>query len=187
MSDFLLDIVHNSVQAGSPVTDVVLVESASVFDMSVHDTGSGMDEAEVIRAQDPFGTDAAKHPVRNVGLGLPFLVQLLSDTDGSFRIESKKGRGTDVWFSFNLNHVDTPPMGNLVDVLVLLMSFDGEYELTVRRTKRREESAGARPGSCSYELRRSLLTGVLGELQSVSSRGLLHEYIRSQEENLDDC
>lgn len=180
--DYLLDISQNAIEAGSKLTELSIDQTDVSLSVTVADTGRGMEPSELSRLQDPFFTDGRKHPGRRVGLGVPFLTQLLSQTGGDWRIDSRKASedcaeaGTTVWFRFNLEHVDTPPLGDLVWTMVQLFTFDSDYELTIYR--RRTNPAG---NECSYVLRRSELADALGDLDSVASIGLLRDFIASQE------
>ncbi|WP_455381468.1 ATP-binding protein [Salinispira pacifica] len=182
ISDYILDISQNAIEAGSNDTELSIYQTPSSLSVTVADTGCGMDPSVVRRAEDPFFTDGTKHPGRRVGLGIPFLTQLLAQTGGEWRVDSRPGLGTTVWFRFNLDHVDTPPLGDLVMTLVQLYTFEGCYELIVRRHK-------VDPGGnqCSYMLRRSELADALGDLESVASIGLLRDFIASQEASESFC
>ncbi|MGL4368765.1 MAG: ATP-binding protein, partial [Spirochaetota bacterium] len=70
--DFLLDIVQNSIEAGSGVITVDLVEKKGILSVCVGDDGKGMDAETLSRVCDPFCTDGVKHEKRSIGLGLPF-------------------------------------------------------------------------------------------------------------------
>jgi len=146
--------------------------------MTVTDNGKGMDEDELVRAQDPFSTDGVKHPQRKVGLGLPFVIQTIRMTQGRFQISSQKGKGTTVTARFNLEHWDTPPLGDLPATLGQLMALGGDYEANVVR-----RLTGKR-GTGSWESKRSELLGALGSLEDLESLTLLREYFRSLETEL---
>ena len=146
--------------------------------MTVTDNGKGMDEAELVRAQDPFYTDGVKHSHRKVGLGLPFVIQTTKMTQGWFQITSEKGVGTVVTAKFNLEHWDTPPLGDLPVTLGQLMALGGGHEVTVVR------NLTGPKGSGSYEAKRSELLEALGSLEDLESLTLLREYFRSQETEL---
>ena len=66
--------------------------------VSVADTGSGMDEATLARAAEPFFTTKAAG--RGTGLGLASVRDLATVTHGALRLRSELGRGTTVelWF-----------------------------------------------------------------------------------------
>jgi hypothetical protein len=148
------------------------------FTMTITDDGKGMDEAELVRAQDPFYTDGVKHRHRKVGLGLPFVIQTTRMTDGWFQISSRKGEGTTVTARFNQKHWDTPPLGDLPATLSQLMALGGGHEVVVRRTLK--GPAGTR----SWEAKRSELLEALGTLEDLQSLTLLREYFRDAEKNL---
>jgi len=146
--------------------------------MTVTDNGKGMDEDELVRAQDPFSTDGVKHPQRKVGLGLPFVIQTTRMTQGRFQISSQKGKGTTVTATFNLEHWDTPPLGDLPATLGQLMALSGDYEATVVRRLTGKQVTR------SWEAKRSELLEALGSLEDLESLTLLREYFRSLENEL---
>lgn len=178
LGDFLADLFQNGVEAGARTVGVVLDQDEQGFTMTVTDDGKGMDEGELLRAQDPFTTDGVKHPHRKVGLGLPFVIQTVEMTQGEFRISSKKGEGTTVTARFPLRHWDTPPLGDLPGALGQLMALGGDHEAVVVR---RLSGPG---GTGSYEAKRSELLEALGSLDDLGALTLLREYFRSQEKDL---
>ena len=175
LGDFLADLYQNGVEAGARAVGVVLDQDERSFTMTVTDNGKGMDEAELVRAQDPFYTDGVKHSHRKVGLGLPFVIQTTRMTQGQFQIDSRKGEGTTVTAVFNLEHWDTPPLGDLPATLGQLMALGGDHETTVVRRRTGPKGAG------SYEVKRSELLDVLGSLEDLGSLTLLREYFRDNE------
>jgi len=146
--------------------------------MTVTDNGKGMDEDELVRAQDPFSTDGVKHPQRKVGLGLPFVIQTTRMTQGRFQITSQKGKGTTVTARFNLEHWDTPPLGDLPATLGQLMALGGDHEAKVVRR------LTGKQGTQSWEAKRSELLEALGSLEDLESMTLLREYFRNLEREL---
>lgn len=169
--DYVLDLVHNSIQAGAQTVRVDIEETPGRVVLEVADDGVGMNDAQVQRATDPFYTDGIKHPDRRVGLGLPFLVQAIDAVDGTLRLESVPGAGTTVRAEFNPQHVDAPPVGDVTECLCACFGFDGGYELIVRRLC----------ADRSYRIRRSELREALGDLNETESRFLLRRYLASQE------
>lgn len=174
LSDYLVDIVENSLQAGSAQTDLFLRQRGAELRASVQDRGHGMDEEELGRALDPFYTAGEKHPHRKVGLGLPFLKQLVDDTGGSLEVSSEPGKGTELRLALNMEHVDVPPLGDLPAAFVDMLCYDADYELVIRRELEQD----------GYTLRRSELQEALGELETAASLRLLHRYIEEQEHAL---
>lgn len=171
ITDFLADIVENALDAGSRFTHIDVIQDGTNLNITVEDTGKGMTEAEMIRARDPFVTDGVKHPGRRVGLGIPFLVQTLEETGGDFSIRSQPGEGTTVSFRFDLQHLDTPPLGSLPDTFRQILALPGNHEIKIHRALEKE----------SYALSRRELLDTLEELESVGSLSILKEYLESLE------
>lgn len=176
LGEYILDLVQNSVEAKAEQIELVIDESNDRVRVALRDTGVGMDVKTLQRALDPFYTDGVKHPNRSVGLGLPFLRQMIESIKGDFSIESELGRGTEVDFAYSTTNIDAPPVGDIPAVLRHVLCFPGRYELTVTR----------RRGNGEYTLRRSDLIEALGELDTVGSHTLLGDYIDSHEESIED-
>lgn len=178
IDDYLLDIVQNSFEAASTHVELVLDETESKLTCLIRDNGKGMDAEVQKRVLDPFYSDGVKHTKRKVGLGLPFLSQACEACQGTFALHSEVGVGTTVEFSFNLAHLDAPPMGNLVSTFVALLSHPLAKELVIRRT------VSTRKGNSTYTLSKEELEDVLGGLSTSGALNLLREYINSQEEEV---
>lgn len=172
LEDYILDIFQNAVEAGSSRIEVSLDDSGDSIRVRVSDNGPGMDAERVSRVLDPFFTDGVKHPSRKVGLGLPFLEQAARQTGGTFRLDSRKGEGTTVEWSFPKGHWDTPPMGDVARLWMAVLNYPGDHEVVIHR---RGE------GGLEYEIRRSDLVEALGGLEDVGALALLEEYLKSQE------
>ncbi len=177
LGDYVLDITQNAIEAGAGRVRVELAESDEAVSVVVSDDGIGMTEEELARALDPFYTDGKKHARRKVGLGLPFLVQATRQAGGSFRIESRKGEGTTVAFSFPTGNVDSPPLGDIPELFRAILCFPGGHEMEIRRTRTSSR------GDLAYELARSELAEALGGLERADSLALLRDFIVSQEED----
>lgn len=174
LAELLLDLVQNAAEAGSRTVRVAWLERRERVELNVTDDGRGMSEEVAAGATDPFYTDGVKHPGRAVGLGLAFLRQTAEATGGRFTLESAPGAGTSVGLEAPADHVDLPPAGDPVDGLALVLCTEGPGEISITR----EGPAG------SYTVTRTELEEVLGNLSSVEGRGLLREYLRSQEEEI---
>jgi hypothetical protein len=174
IGDYIEDLAHNALEADSPITRIEVQENGNSLEVCVEDTGKGMTPEQLKSAQDPYGTDGIKHPGRKVGFGLPFLIQCVQAVQGDFHIQSKPGEGTRVWFRLPLDHVDTPPMGSLVETFRQILAYPGNHEIQIYRKR----------GKRSYSVFRSQLLEALGELDSAGSQNLLKQYLESQEESL---
>ncbi len=172
--DTVSDIVQNAFESGATDVRLEMVRRGARLEVRVRDNGRGMDAAALRKAQDPFWSEAGKHPGRKVGLGLPFVKQAAEQCGGSFEIASEPGGGTDVRFAFDLANVDAPPTGDVATTLTELMAWPGARELTVRR----EEDGRA------YEVRRSELAKALGDLEHAGTLALMKEFFSSNEEEI---
>lgn len=180
LCDYLLDIVQNSVEAGASNIEVEYQEQGAEIIFRIVDDGCGMDDDELKRALDPFYSDGKKHKARKVGLGLPFLEQMIDLIDGVLAIDSEKGKGTELALIFPKEHIDAPPIGDLVSLWTQAFIFDGDYEFTMRRTvgPARNEFRD------EYQLSRLELREVLGSFEYADNISLLKQFISSQEEGL---
>ncbi|MCF7953454.1 MAG: ATP-binding protein [Spirochaetales bacterium] len=179
IGDFLLDIIQNSLEADASAVIVTLEETDTQLTVSVADNGCGMTEKELEDAQNPFYSEAGKHDHRKAGLGIPFLAQTVSMVEGKFEIKSQKGLGTSILFSFPLDHIDTPPMGELTSVFLSAFTFSGDYEFVIHRKLSTEK------GSDEYHISRTELAEALGDCSSSGAQALLRKFLISQEEALD--
>ncbi len=179
----ILDLTHNSIEAGASRVEVRIAEDGSVLRVAIIDNGKGMDEATKRRALDPFYTEPGKHPGRRVGLGLPFLVQTVEQTGGTYRLESEAGVGTEVHFTLKTEHLDCPPLGSIVDLAVMLFCFDGDYELILHRSGTPGGASFSGPPT-EYTVARSELKDALGDLGDMESRALLEDYLQGCESEL---
>lgn len=175
LSDYLMDIVQNSFEAGSIHVAVTIEQGLEKIVCTIEDDGKGMDAHQQRSVLDPFYSEAGKHDRRRVGLGLPFLHQAVEAAGGSFVLESALGEGTTVRFSFKSDHLDTPPTGDLALALATLLAHPLAQDLVI---KRQWESDGKRGG---YTLDRSELLEVLGEFESSGNLLLLRQFVASQE------
>ena len=178
LCDYVLDLVQNSVESGADLITLLLVEGETRFLLKIEDNGCGMDEETRSKALDPFYSDGVKHQTRKVGLGLPFVKQALDVTGGAFTLDSEKGRGTMLYCSFDLTHLDTPPVGDVASLIMQCMMLPGSFELQVIRSR---ETAR---GKDQYQLSRNELQDILGDFGRSDSIRMLRQFIRSQEDDL---
>ncbi|MFQ3546703.1 MAG: ATP-binding protein [Termitinemataceae bacterium] len=177
VSDLILDIAQNGAEAGARTVKLIIEETDRKFRFVVEDNGKGMTEEELQKALDPFHTDGVKHPHRTVGLGLPFLVQTAEQCGGGWDIASKKGQGTTVSAWFDLECVDTPPLGDIPELIRMVLLLPGPEEIVVERNCQTTNHATA------YRVRKSELIEALGDLEEAGSQVLLHQYLQSLEED----
>jgi signal transduction histidine kinase len=95
---------------------------------TVTDDGCGMDEVTLSKVLSPFTTSRT---TRKVGLGLSFLHQVVTQTQGRLEIDSKPGQGTCVCACWKADHWDAPPIGNLGEVVMIHLQGHPDLELVV--------------------------------------------------------
>ncbi|MDR2144080.1 MAG: ATP-binding protein [Treponema sp.] len=207
LADLAADITQNAAESGADTVELEIRETLSgkaEFRFIVKDNGKGMSGADLDRAVDPFVTDGVKHPGRRVGLGVPFLIQTALQSGGGWRIRSVKNggialrgsdtggpeagvpageepgtageSGTAVEAWFDSANVDTPPTGDIPGLFRTVMLFSGPGEIILKRSR----TGGAGP-ELNYEVKKSDLADVLGDLEDASSLALLGKYLHSLE------
>ena len=174
LADVIADTAQNSIEAGAKNVALSIVEDGGKISVTIKDDGKGMDEATLARAFNPFYTEPGKHDKRRVGLGLPILKQICESTDGAVSLKSQKGVGTTLEYSFSATHIDLPPMGDLVEAVLMLFNYPGDFELVFSHRKGAEE----------YEISRSELADAVGGLETVEGLSLARDFLASQEEAL---
>ena len=117
----LLDIVQNSLAAGATYIVVSVDENPrdNVLIISVSDNGRGMSPEQLKKLSDPFFTSRT---TRRVGLGVPLLKQTAEQSGGSLQVISEPGKGTCLTARFQYDHLDRPPLGDVANALVLMIS-----------------------------------------------------------------
>jgi hypothetical protein len=120
LSLYLLDIVQNSLKAEADTLNISIEEDTGLnrLTMIIADNGSGMNEEVLAQVLSPFFTTRT---TRSVGLGLSFLKMAANLADGDLTIESKVDQGTIVTAWFTLNHINTPPLGNLAETIYTII------------------------------------------------------------------
>ena len=120
-----MDIVENGINAGATLITISIEadDEKNLFVITVSDNGRGMDEDVIEKATDPFFTSRT---TRRVGLGLSLLKEASRRCSGQFTIESRKGQGTKVMASFQLDHIDLAPLGDMGSSMTsLIMGYPG--------------------------------------------------------------
>lgn len=119
----ILDIVENSVKADASLTEIILNEENGTLVITVKDNGRGMSEDTLKSVTNPFYTTRT---TRRVGLGIPLFKLACEQTGGELSITSRERTdelpgGTEVTAIFNTQHIDFPPLGDVISTLVTLL------------------------------------------------------------------
>ena len=120
LSLHILDIAENSVRADARTITIDIEEDSqnNLLSIKIQDDGKGMDAEMVAQITDPFITSRT---TRKVGLGIPFLKAAAEACNGHFTIQSIPGEGTGVETSFELDHIDRMPMGDIQSTFLSLL------------------------------------------------------------------
>ncbi len=115
-----LELIQNSIQANASRIDITmsLDQSDHRSILIIKDNGKGMDEATLKRFSSPFYTSRT---TRKVGLGVAFFQQAIQQAQGSWSVSSQPGEGTTLAGSWQSDHWDAPPLGNLGEMIILAL------------------------------------------------------------------
>jgi hypothetical protein len=131
LCDHIVDIVANSLRAEAKNIGIFITEDfdGNRLNILIRDDGNGMDEKTVRGVVDPFFSTKMGS---KVGLGVPLLKGTAEICNGEFDIKSFRGQGTEVSASFQLDHPDLPPLGNLKDTVLVLLVSNPEIDFIFR-------------------------------------------------------
>jgi len=115
----ILDIVQNSLAAGATLVIIRINEDEDGYVVfSIEDNGHGMSQEMVEKVQDPFVTTRT---TRKVGMGIPLLAMTAEQSGGGIELTSQLGKGTVITARFLKDHIDRPPMGDIINTLKVLL------------------------------------------------------------------
>ncbi len=121
LSLHIMDIIENSVRAEA--TDISLIIAVhtkdNVLNIDITDNGKGMDEEEIKKCVDPFYTTKES---KKTGLGIALLKQSSEEADGTFLLSSEKGMGTKISATFQYDHIDRRPLGDISKTFYVLIA-----------------------------------------------------------------
>jgi hypothetical protein len=119
----ILDIAENSARAGADVIVLAVHEQTeeNMLTIDILDNGRGMDKDTLIEAVNPFMTTKKN---KKTGLGLSLMREAARSSGGDLTIDSQQGKGTAVHARFRLDHIDRQPLGNIAELVkVLIVSY----------------------------------------------------------------
>ena len=92
LSLHILDVVENSIHAGSTKIEIVITEDKknNKLVIKIKDNGKGLNKDELIKVRDPFYTTKK---TKQVGLGIPMLAQSAREAEGNIKITSSPRQG----------------------------------------------------------------------------------------------
>ncbi len=128
LSLHILDICQNSIQADSSLIKIIINENLSknTFKISIVDNGRGMNEETLKEVSNPFFTTRS---TRTVGLGVSLFKMAAEMCNGTFNIDSIPNEGTIVNATFNHNHIDRAPLGNISETIMILILDEKDIDI----------------------------------------------------------
>jgi hypothetical protein len=130
LSMHIIDIIQNSISAGAGLINLSVEENypSDKLTISISDNGKGMNAEQLSKLSDPFFTSRT---TRKVGLGIPLLKQSAEQSGGELRVDSEVGVGTIVSASFQLSNIDRPPLGDIANAFILMVSSNPLLDFTL--------------------------------------------------------
>jgi hypothetical protein len=134
LSLHILDVAENSITAGANKIRIEIVEDvkANLLTVEISDNGKGMDRELLENACDPFYTTRT---TRRVGLGIPLLAQSARESNGDISVKSKKGEGTSIKASFQYDHIDRKPLGDIGQTMIILIMSNPDIDFLLEHKK----------------------------------------------------
>lgn len=169
LSLHVLDLVQNSLGAGATWVRILIEEDIARdrFLLEVSDNGCGMTREFIRQVLDPFATTRT---TRRVGLGLSLLDMAARQCNGRVEIDSEPGKGTTVRATFQHNHWDRAPLGDIKATLLAIISANPDLHLEYQH----------RVNGRTFTLDTDEVKAVLGEeipINNMAVLGWLEEYL----------
>lgn len=134
LSLHILDIAKNSVKAKASLVEIYVNEDEekNLLTIDINDNGCGMSEEFLKNVKDPFSTTRT---TRKVGMGISLFEAAAMQCGGKLDITSEEGVGTKMCVSFQYNHIDRAPLGDMAGTMETLISGSPEIDFLYRHTK----------------------------------------------------
>jgi hypothetical protein len=129
----ILDIAQNSIKANAEHVEITLTRKGSWLTITIVDDGTGMSPEFAAEAANPFTTTRT---TRKVGMGLPLFKMAAQQTGGTFTLTSQQAlsagdaHGTTVTATFDTEHVDCEPLGDITETILTLIQGNPDLSLT---------------------------------------------------------
>jgi hypothetical protein len=120
LSLHILDVVENGITAGANCIWIQVQEDhkADQLKIVIRDNGHGMPVEKMQNINDPFITTRT---TRRVGLGLSLLAAAAERCEGTLQVDSSPGKGTSIEATFQYNHIDRAPLGDMAATITTLI------------------------------------------------------------------
>lgn len=130
LSLHIIDIIQNSISAGATLIRLAIEEDLckDLLRITIEDNGRGMAPEQVEQLDNPFFTSRT---TRKVGMGIPLFKQSAEQSGGSLVVYSEVGVGTTVSAVFGHSNIDRPPLGDIANSFVLMVSANPELDFVL--------------------------------------------------------
>lgn len=124
----IIDIAENSIKAEADNLSIEIKEDTQKNELAIvmEDDGKGIKKELLENITDPFVTS---RKTRAVGLGLSLFKAAAQRCNGDFEIDSDSS-GTVVKASFEHDHIDRSPLGNIAQTIISILLWESNLELT---------------------------------------------------------
>lgn len=129
----ILDLVQNSISANAFLIEIKVDENINknLMKFSIKDNGKGMSSEFIKDVTDPFKTTRT---TRKVGMGISLTKAGCIATGGEFHIESTLGEGTFLEATYQYNHIDRQPLGNIAETVSALIMLNPKIDFVYIHT-----------------------------------------------------
>ncbi|QEK12318.1 sensor histidine kinase [Crassaminicella thermophila] len=133
LSLHILDIVQNSITAKATFIQIIIEENEkeNFINIKIIDNGIGMNKDLLEKVINPFVTT---RKTRKVGLGISLFKAAAERCNGRFYIQSELGKGTEIFASFERDHIDRAPLGNMVDTIITIIMANEKIDYVYKHT-----------------------------------------------------
>ena len=127
LSLHIMDVIENGITAGANLITLKISENrkSNLLTIVIADNGGGIPENILEAVMDPFFTTRT---TRRVGLGLSLFREASKRCNGEFNISSREGEGTTISATFQLDHIDMVPVGDMARSLSCLIMGNPEVD-----------------------------------------------------------
>ncbi len=131
LSLHIIDVIQNSLSAGASIIKLTIGEKVSqnLLFIEIVDNGKGMTQEQVDSLDNPFFTSRT---TRRVGMGIPLFRDSAIQSGGALVVTSQVGKGTTVTATFELDNIDCPPLGDIGNSFILMVSANPNIEFLFR-------------------------------------------------------
>lgn len=128
LSLHIMDLAENGIAAQASKIIVVVNEAvaANYISITIIDNGTGVSPDMLEKMLDPFVTSRT---TRRVGMGLSLFKAAAERCGGIFKVDSEMGRGTEVSATFEYDHIDRMPLGDMATSIIVLLAGYPEIDI----------------------------------------------------------